>query len=159
MKGDALASGAKSAVFVMGGDSKDAPIALRNVAPEEERLVSHVDNSAVLFQPKKKVPYYKAKRPLSDRILVKRLESRASNSPIIIPDSARGQSDVGVVIAVSPFSKSGLEAGALILFDKFAIVGQEIMLGDEYGELSEHLMVQDCDILMEIEIIVPDETK
>lgn len=156
-RGDSLASGAKSATFQMGGDDRDAPIDLRNVAPEEpEGIASHVDNSKVLFIPQKPQTYYRAKNPLSDRILVKRVEHRESNSPIIIPDSALGKSDLGVVVAVSQFSKTGLEPGSLVLFDKFAAVGMEIKLGDQFGNVSEHLIVQDCDILLEMEIVHPE---
>ena len=39
-RGDALASGAKKATFGMGGDHRDAPIELKNVAPEEQ-ITSH----------------------------------------------------------------------------------------------------------------------
>ena len=147
-RGDALASGQKSATFVMGGDKKDAPIILHNTAKEED-IPAVIDNSA-LFVPKKPEVYYKG-RPLSDRILIKRKESRESNSSIIIPDSAKGKSDIGYVVSVSPNSKLELKPGALILFDKFASVGQELMLLDESGIESEHLLVQEIDVLMEME--------
>jgi chaperonin GroES len=157
-KGDILASGGKRANFMMGGDSKDAPIDLKNVAPEEtEKLADLVDNSAI-FSPKAPAVIYRGK-PMGDRVLVKRI-TRESNSQIVIPDAAKAKSDMGIVVGVG----SGLvditsgvrtpldvRVGELVLFDRFAAVGGEVSLLDEKGEESEHLILQACDILLSLE--------
>ena len=131
--GDALARGVKSTTFPgLVACPPDCECAScrpdLHYQAETEALPEIVDNSA-LFAPKKPEIYYRGK-PLNDRILIKRIE-RASGSSLVIPDSARGKSDTGIVVSVSPVSKLGLEPGALILFDKFAAVGQEIDLLDE----------------------------
>lgn len=154
MPGDALARGAKSATFSAGHARKDEPIVLKNVAGPE--LVSHVDNSNLF---KKSVPAVRYKgRPLGDRVLVKRV-SRESNSLIIIPEAAKSKSDMGVVagvgdglvdITTGKRTPLNVRIGDLVLFDRFAAVGQEIMLADESGE-SEHLILQAADILLSLE--------
>lgn len=153
-RGDALASGAKKATFAMGGDERDAPVELKNVAPESEQLHSHVDNSK-LFVPQKPAITYRG-RPLGDRVLVKRL-TRESASLIVIPDSAKAKSDMGIVVGVGDGlvdittgrrTPLNVEPGELVLFDRFAAVGQEVALMDEKGEEAEHLILQACDILL-----------
>lgn len=154
-KGDALASGQKKATFAMGGDSKDAPITLRNVAPETDEIVSHVDNSAALFSRKKPSVFYKGK-PLGDMVLVERIKHE-SNSLVIIPDSAKGKSDVGRVTGVGHKAPS-VHEGDLVLFDKFAAVGMEVSLLDASGEEREHLVLREHDILLILEEVRPAET-
>lgn len=147
-KGDRLARGDKSATFSGGY----GPGELRPAVAPETDVPAIVDNSA-LFAKKIQTIYYKG-RPLADRILIKRVAPRENNSVIVIPDSAKGKSDAGIVVSISPLSKLaalGLKEGSMVLFDKFAAVGQEINLLDAKGEESEHLIVQDCDILMELE--------
>lgn len=157
-KGDALASGQKSATFQMGGDDRDAPVVLHNVADENE-LPDVIDNSA-LFIPKQPTVVYKGK-PLGDMVLVKRIE-RESYSSIVIPDSAKGKSDTGIVTGVGPGIISPLtghrtslsvQEGDLVLYDKFAAVGQEIKLMDESGEESEQLILREHDILLTLTAI------
>lgn len=152
-RGDALASGAKRATFG-GGDRRDSPVVLHNVAPEAEQLSSHVDNSRLFERPRPAVTY--KGRPLGDRVLVKRVE-RDSASLIVIPDSAKAKSDMGIVVGVgdglvdittgrrTPVNAS---EGDLVLFDRFAAVGQEVTLMDETGAEGEHLILQACDILL-----------
>jgi co-chaperonin GroES (HSP10) len=146
--GDRLARGAKSATFSGGfGPGELKP----SVAPEEETVPSTVDNSA-LFAPKKPSVYYRGK-PFNKRILVTQVEL-ASNSTILIPDSAKGNSEVGRIKAFSSDSelqKSGLKIGALVLFDKYAAVGQIFPLLGENGEIEQTLLLQEFDIQMEME--------
>jgi len=97
MKGDSLASGAKRANFAMGGDSRNAPVDLKNVAPESEQLESLVDNSAAFTRPAPAVIY--RGKPYGDKVLVKRI-TRESNSRIVIPDAAKAKSDMGIVVGV-----------------------------------------------------------
>jgi len=161
MSGDALARGAKRASFMMPAAHKDEPVELRNVAPEGPELVSHVDNSH-LFTRKSPSVRYKGK-PLGDRVLVKRI-TKENNSGIIIPDSAQAKSDMGIVVGVgnglvdiTTGQRTPLDVneGDLVLFDRFAAVGQEVTLADEKGEESEHLILQAHDILLTLEKVEP----
>lgn len=170
--GDKLASGRqKSATFQGGfGDGE-----MRGVSTAEETCLCEnrsqpgskanplcpdhgtvVDNSASLY--KKPAVTYRG-RPFFGRVLVVRVE-RQSNSTIIIPDSARGKSDVGRIVKFCPESqleKYGLRQQAMILFDKFASVGQEFpLLGDD-GKEVEHLLLMECDVQMELEEIRTEE--
>jgi|SRR6185437_6673213 len=161
MSGDALARGAKRASFMMPVAKKDEPVELRNVAPEGPELVSHVDNSK-LFARKTPSVRYKGK-PLGDRVLVKRI-TKESNSSIIIPDAARAKSDMGVVVGVGDGlvdittgkrTPLNVSEGEIVLFDRFAAVGQEVTLADENGEESEHLILQAHDILLTLTKVEP----
>jgi co-chaperonin GroES (HSP10) len=160
--GDSLARGAPKVTFP--GLSKCPPNCecascrpdMHFVAPEEaEAIPSVVDNSAI-FAAKKPSIIYRG-TPLNDRILIKRVERESGSSMLVIPDSARGKSDMGIVVSVSPFSQLGLLPNMLILFDKFAAVGQEIELVDEQGISSEHLLVQECDVLLVLEAYKPQQ--
>lgn len=154
-RGDALASGAKKATYSMGGDSKDAPVDLKNVAPEDTaELASLVDNSAI-FAPKAPAVIYRGK-PYGDRVLVKRI-TRESNSRIVIPDAAKAKSDMGIVVGVGNGlvdittgrrTPLDIQEGQIVLFDRFAAVGGEVPLMDEKGEEAEHLILQACDVLL-----------
>jgi len=160
-RGDALASGAKSASFMMPTARKDEPVDLRNVAKDGPELVSHVDNSHLF---KKSVPAVRYEGyPLGDRVLVKRV-SKESGSLIIIPDAAKAKSDMGVVVGVGDGlvdittgkrTPVNVEKGQLVLFDRFAAVGQEVSLIDENGEECEHLILQAHDILLRLRKIEP----
>ena len=84
-------------------------------------------------------------RPLSDRILVKRIEGADQvQGGIIIPDTAKETPQEAEVIAVGPGkrNKNGdliapeVQPGARVLIGKFA--GTEVEIdGDEYVILSE----------------------
>ncbi|MDR2140715.1 MAG: co-chaperone GroES [Deltaproteobacteria bacterium] len=87
-------------------------------------------------------------RPLSDRILVKRLEEEEkTKGGIIIPDTAKEKPQQGKVIAVGEGKlidngtrvKAGVKAGDHILFGKYS--GTEIKLDGE-----EYLIMRDDDI-------------
>lgn len=157
MSGDALARGAKRASFMMPTAAKDASVELKNVAKEGPELVSHVDNSAI-FRKAAPAVRYKGK-PLGDRVLIRRIP-KESNSLIVIPEAARAKSDMGIVAGVgdglvdittgkrTPLS---VREGELVLFDRFAAVGQEVTLVDAEGNESEHLILQACDILLSLE--------
>lgn len=175
-KGDSLASGAKSATFAATdnpnrlsaeeyaervGGCVGLPSAedLDTVAAEQEtaELTSHVDNSQ-LFAQKKPAVIYKGK-PLGDMVLVRRVE-RESASLIVIPDSARGKSDMGVVANAGPGitdihtgkrTELTVKSGDLVMFDKFAAVGMEISLMDENGAEIEYLILREHDILLTLE--------
>lgn len=79
-------------------------------------------------------------RPLSNRVLVKRLEADDKlKGGIILPDSAKKQQESAKVIAVGPGQKDKdgnmvampVKEGDVVLMDKYA--GQEIELdGEEY---------------------------
>lgn len=88
-------------------------------------------------------------RPLSDRILVKRVEGEElSAGGIIIPDSAKEKPQEGEVVAVGNGRRmdSGevvspdVKAGDRVLFGKYA--GNDIKLDGE-----EHLILREDDIL------------
>ena len=155
--GDALARGVKSVTFpgvskCLDGCECSACRPDLHFHSEAEALPSVVDNLAT-FAPKKPTICYRG-TPLNDRILIKRVE-RQSGSMIVIPDSAKGKSDTGIVVSTSSASQLGLQPNDLILFDKYAAVGQEIELVDEQGVASEHLLVQECDVLLVLEAYKP----
>ncbi|MDR1110072.1 MAG: co-chaperone GroES [Deltaproteobacteria bacterium] len=84
-------------------------------------------------------------RPLSDRILVKRLEEEEkTKGGIIIPDTAKEKPQQGKVVNVGEGKlldngtrvKPGVKAGETVLFGKYS--GTEIKLdGEEYLILRE----------------------
>jgi co-chaperonin GroES (HSP10) len=149
--GDRLARGQKSATFAGGfGPGELKP----SIAPEE--VPSVVDNSA-LFAPKRPAVFYRGV-PFNRRILVTQVELE-SNSSIIIPDSAKGHSEVGKIKAFSDDSELrtlGLKVGDLVLFDKYAAHGQMFPLLNESGETEPTLLLQEHDIQMKMEAVKND---
>ena len=88
-------------------------------------------------------------RPLHDRILVKRLETKeAKKGGIIIPDTAKEKPQEAEVIALGPgkLTKDGklqpisVKVGDKILFGKYS--GNEVKLDDE-----EYLIMREEDVL------------
>jgi co-chaperonin GroES (HSP10) len=150
--GDKLASGrAKSATYSGAGYGEGTM--KPNVAPEDDaaEVPSVVDNSA-LFAPTKPAVYYKGK-PFNKRILVTTVELER-NSSIIVPESAKGHSEIGRIKAFSDDSELknvGLKIGDLVLFDKYAAAGQSFPLLNENGETEPTLLLQECDIQMLME--------
>jgi len=84
-------------------------------------------------------------RPLADRILVKRLDSEAkTTSGIIIPDTAKDKTYMGVVIATGPgrmidnkIVPLTVNVNDVVYFGKYA--------GTEAGE--DHLVIREDDVL------------
>ncbi len=92
-------------------------------------------------------------KPLSDRVLVKRLEGdEVTAGGIIIPDSAKEKPMRGQVVAAGPGKsddsgktiKMSVKVKDLVLFNKYA--GTEIKIDGE-----EHLVMREDDILAIIE--------
>lgn len=88
-------------------------------------------------------------RPLSDRVLVKRLEATEEKiGNIIIPESAKEKPQEGEVVAVGPgkMQEDGnvrpmnVKAGDRVLFGKYA--GTDVKIEDE-----EYLIMREDDIL------------
>jgi chaperonin GroES len=88
-------------------------------------------------------------RPLSDRVLVKRVESEnKSSGGIVIPDSAQEKPIMGEVIAVGngkalesgETRKPDVAVGDRVLFGKYS--GTDVKLGGE-----EYLMMKEEDIM------------
>ncbi|HTX53862.1 MAG TPA: co-chaperone GroES [Candidatus Baltobacteraceae bacterium] len=88
-------------------------------------------------------------KPLQDRIVVSRLEEKATKKGgIIIPDTAKEKPQEGEVIALGPgkVTKDGklqpmsVKVGDKILFGKYS--GSEIKLDDE-----EYLIMREEDVL------------
>jgi co-chaperonin GroES (HSP10) len=148
--GDRLARGQKKATFQGGyGEGELRP----SIAVEEEGVPDLVDNLAV-FAPKKPAVYYRG-IPFNKRILVTQVELE-NNTDIIIPDTAKGASEVGRIKAFSADSelrKLGLNVGDLVLFDRYAAVGQVFPLLNESGETEPTLLLQECDIQMQMEAV------
>lgn len=144
--GDRLARGQKSATFAGGyGEGELKP----SLAPEGS-IPDVVDNSA-LFVPKLPEVFYRGE-PFYGRVLVIPVDLK-SNSTVIIPDSAKDKSEVGRIAAFSEDSqlrKWGLVIGDMILFDRFAAVGQSFPLLNERGENVTHLLLQECDVQMKL---------
>lgn len=149
--GDRLARGQKSAMFSGGvGDGELKPSLAPANEPRNEDIPSVVDNSA-LFAAKKPEVFYRGK-PFYGRVLVIPVELKG-NSSIIVPDSAKEKSEVGRIVAFSDDSqlkKWGLSLGSMILFDRYAAVGQQFPLLNEQGENIIHLLLQECDVQMEL---------
>jgi chaperonin GroES len=88
-------------------------------------------------------------RPLSDRILVKRVESESkTKGGIIIPDSAKEKPTEAVVVAVGPGKvrddgsrrEIELKKGDRVLFGKYD--GSEVKIDGE-----DHLLLREGDVL------------
>jgi chaperonin GroES len=88
-------------------------------------------------------------RPLHDRVLVKRIESKeAVKGGIIIPDTAKEKPQEGEVIAVGPGKvledgkvlPMNVKVGDRILFGKYS--GTDVKIDDE-----EYLIMREDDIL------------
>ncbi len=87
-------------------------------------------------------------KPLSDRVLIKRLEEeQVTAGGIYIPDSAKEKPMKGEVIAVGPGTKDEkmtVKTGDTVLFAKYA--GNEIKIDG-----TEHLIMRESDILAIVE--------
>ncbi len=83
-------------------------------------------------------------KPLSDRVLVKRLEEeQVTAGGIYIPDSAKEKPMKGEVVAVGPGKKDEkmtVKKGDTVLFAKYA--GNELKI-----DSAEHLIMREEDIL------------
>lgn len=87
-------------------------------------------------------------RPLSDRVVVKRIdEEETSAGGIIIPDTAKEKPQEGKIVAVGPgrtedgkTTKIDVKKGDRILFGKYS--GTEIDINGE-----EHVIMREDDIL------------
>jgi co-chaperonin GroES (HSP10) len=88
-----------------------------------------------------------------DNVLVIRTE-REHTAQFIIPESAKAKSDIGRVVARGPDVKRCAK-GELVLFDRFAAHGKEIELVDEQGIPRQHLLLNDCDVLLGLTRFVP----
>ena len=89
------------------------------------------------------------RQPLSDRVLVKRLELEEKTAGgLFIPDTAKEKPSRGEVVAVGTgrVTEDGktlpmnVKKGDLVLFSKYA--GTEITIGDD-----EHLVMREDDLL------------
>jgi len=91
-------------------------------------------------------------RPLGDRVMIEAVKVDDMDGRIIIPDTAKGKSQEGIVIAVGPgkFLECGtlrpmsVTVGDRILYSKYSPVEIEYC-GDEY------LIVHEDDILLVID--------
>ena len=88
-------------------------------------------------------------KPLSDRVLVKRLDYEEKTAGgIYIPDSAKEKPSQGEIVAAGPgkvgddgkLQAMNVKKGDRVLFNKYA--GTEIQLGGE-----DHLIMREDDIL------------
>ena len=92
-------------------------------------------------------------RPLSDRILVKRIEEeKKTKGGLIIPDTAKEKPQEGKVVAVGPgkvqddgkLRPLDVHKGDRVLFGKYS--GTEIQVVGE-----EHLIIREDDVLAVLE--------
>lgn len=152
MIGDQLARGGKRAVFYpprpeLKNVSEPSGADLDRVAdPTSESHLPHlVDNSAVA----KPRVHFKGK-PRGDMVLVVRMEQESS-SLLVVPDVAKGKSEIGRVAGVG-IKVTDIQIGDLVMFDRFASVGNEVKLVNEDGE-KEHLMLREYDVMLTLEEI------
>lgn len=86
-------------------------------------------------------------QPLSDRVIIKRLDERTTESGLIIPETTSNKSQKGVVVAVGPgkyingkLQKMNIKCGDNIIFSKYT--GTEITItGKDYIVLKEEDIV------------------
>lgn len=88
-------------------------------------------------------------KPLSDRVLVERVDSeKVTAGGIVIPDTATEKADQGTVLAVGPgkYDEHGvlhavaINSGDRVLFSKFA--GQTVKVDDK-----EYLILREDDVM------------
>lgn len=152
MIGDQLARGGKRAVFYpprpeLKNVSEPSGADLDRVtdSTSESHLPHLVDNSA----PVKPRVLFKGK-PRGDMVLVVRVEQESS-SLLVVPDVAKGKSEIGRVAGVG-IKVTDIHIGDLVMFDRFASVGNEVKLVTEDGE-KEHLMLREYDVMLTLEEI------
>ncbi len=91
-------------------------------------------------------------KPISNRVLLKRLEGETTKGGIILPDSAQEKQEIAKVLSVGPgkMTKNGelapmpVKSGDKVLIDKYA--GQEISIEDE-----DYVIVRSDDIIAIVE--------
>ncbi len=71
--------------------------------------------------------------------------SKEHSSRVIVPDAHKEKSDVGFVWGVGP-EVQDLKVGDIVLFNKFASIGQEYDLLDENGDDQRFLMLSEMHI-------------
>ena len=89
-------------------------------------------------------------KPLGNRVLVKRSESKLSKGGILLPETAQEKPRQGEVVAIGPgkLDEKGhlqpleLRVGDTVLFSSFA--GTEVKTGDDQGDF---LIMSEDDIL------------
>lgn len=113
--------------------------------PEPETEAVHVmaEETPEMVPAPKPEWHYEA-TPRHDFVLIIRL-SKEHSSRVVIPDSCREKSDVGIVWRVGP-EVDDLIPGDIVLFDKYATVGQNYELLDEEGDMQEFLMLQEIHV-------------
>lgn len=157
-RGDALASGAKRAHFFSARPQITNVEPFRDVPAEDLDKVSDptsdshlpalVDNSALWSKPHVQ---FRGK-PRGDMVLVVRVEQKSA-SMLIVPDVAKGKSEIGRVAGVG-VNVSDLSIGMLVMFDRFASVGNELKLVTDEGEV-EHLLLRQDDVMLILEELAP----
>lgn len=94
-------------------------------------------------------------QPLGNRVLVRRLEKEQTAGKIFLPDSAKKEQELAVVIAVGPgkYDKQGklipvaVKAGQRILMEKYS--GQKV--GPFGDDDEEYIILRDSDIIAIVE--------
>ena len=97
----------------------------------------------ILAEPTKSEYVYRG-TPRLDQILIKRA-SKEHSSQLIIPDAYKDNSDIGFIVSVGP-DVTDLEKGLLVMFDKYATVGQAVRLVDEDGDEVEMLLMKSINV-------------
>lgn len=157
-RGDTLAAGGKRAHF-FGANTKITNVEPFRDVPAEDldkiadptsdsHLPDLVDNSSLWSKPHVQ---FKGK-PRGDMVLVVRVEHKSA-SMLIVPDVAKGKSEIGRV-AGKGIHVNDLEVGMLVMFDRFASVGNELKLVTEEGEV-EHLLLRESDVMLILEELTP----
>ena len=81
-------------------------------------------------------------RPIGDRLLIKTEEQESvTSSGIIIPESAKGKPQRGVVITISETADTNIKKGDRIMFGKFA--GTEVEMDKQ-----KYLIINITDVLV-----------
>lgn len=86
-------------------------------------------------------------RPLSDKIVIKRIDERTTEGGIVIPDTIGNKSQKGIVVAVGPgkyedgvLQKLSLNQNDNIIFNKYS--GTEITVKGK-----DYLIIKEDDVL------------
>lgn len=90
-------------------------------------------------------------RPLSDRVVIKRIEERTTEGGIVIPETVTDKSQRGVVVAVGPgknidgkLHKLSLKCNDHVIFGKYS--GTDITIKGK-----EYLVIKEDDVIAVID--------
>jgi len=86
-------------------------------------------------------------RPLSDKVVIKRIDERTTNGGIVIPETATDKSQRGIVVAVGPgktvdgkIQKMSLKCNDNVIFGKYS--GTDVTIKGK-----DYLIIKEDDVI------------